>query len=39
VEGPYYPHPTKGILCGDCGEKDEAAHFNRIVMKRDGGAS
>ena len=35
VRGPYYP-ADKGVLCSDCGEKNEAKHFNKIVCSKHG---
>jgi DNA-directed RNA polymerase subunit RPC12/RpoP len=38
VPGPLYPS-KRGILCADCGAKEEAAYWSKVIVKRDGGAS
>ena len=35
VPGPLYPTKS-GMLCADCGEHEEAEHWNKVIAKRDG---
>jgi hypothetical protein len=38
VEGPAYPS-EEGLLCAECGEEMEAAHWHKVMVDRDGGVS
>jgi len=37
VVGLCYPDDHHNVLWSDCGEKEEAAYWNKVIIKRDGG--